>query len=350
MSLRLSRLTKDFATRGGAAHRAVDDLSLEIEHGTFCTLLGPSGCGKTTLLRLIAGFEQPTSGAIEHDGRSLASVPPYRRGFPMVFQSFALFPHMTVRRNIEYGLRIQNVRGVARRERTDRALALLDLEAQAERYPGQLSGGQQQRVALARCLVVEPKVILLDEPLSNLDAELRISMRREIRALQRRLGITAIYVTHDQEESLAISDRIVVMNEGRVEQDGTPADIYARPRTRFVARFMGIPNIFPVTLSGGRATLLGRDLSAAVPDGVTTAVIRPDAAILSAGGTAGDASLACSGVVEDTTFLGSRVQHVIRLDAGERLTVESPADTAAAKLAPGDAATCAIAYDRLHFI
>jgi iron(III) transport system ATP-binding protein len=345
MSLEVKGATRDFETPGGGVHRAVDGLSLEVEHGTFCTLLGPSGCGKTTLLRLIAGFEQLSAGDIVLDGRSLNGVPPYLRGFPMVFQSFALFPHMTVRANIEYGLRIQKVPAAERATRADRAIGLLGLESQAAKHPGQLSGGQQQRVALARCLVVEPRIILLDEPLSNLDAGLRVSMRREIRSLQRRLGITAIYVTHDQEEALAISDRVVVMNEGRIEQDGTPAEIYAQPATEFVARFMGIPNILPVEhAERGGVRLLGRAWSAVAPADATLAVIRADAITL---GTHGNGH---AGVIEDSTFLGSRVQHVIRLENGTLLTAESVADSAAARFRHGDSVSCGIQPERVHFI
>jgi ABC-type Fe3+/spermidine/putrescine transport system ATPase subunit len=345
MSLQVKDATRDFETTGGGVQRAVDRLSLEVEHGTFCTLLGPSGCGKTTLLRLIAGFEQLTEGDILFDGRSLNGVPPYRRGFPMVFQSFALFPHMTVRANIEYGLRIQKLGAVDRRARADRAIALLGLESQAAKHPGQLSGGQQQRVALARCLVVEPRIILLDEPLSNLDAELRVSMRREIRSLQRRLGITVIYVTHDQEEALAISDRVVVMNEGRIEQDGAPPDIYARPATEFVARFMGIPNILPMEHGErGAVRLLGRAWPAAPPPTATLAVIRADAITLATHGSGH------AGVIEDSTFLGSRVQQIIRLENGALLTAESAADSAAARFRRGDAVSCEIQPDRVHYI
>jgi iron(III) transport system ATP-binding protein len=345
MSLRLEALTREFVTAAGTVHRAVDNLSLDIEHGTFCTLLGPSGCGKTTLLRLIAGFEQPTSGRVVHDGVPLDSVPPYRRGFPMVFQSFALFPHMTVRANIEYGLRIQGAGSRDRRERAERAMALLGLQSQADKHPGQLSGGQQQRVALARCLVLEPRIILLDEPLSNLDAELRVSMRREIRALQRRLGITAIYVTHDQEEALAISDRVVVMNRGRIEQDGAPAEIYGRPGSEFVARFMGIPNIFPVEHVGpAEFRLLEHRYAAVIPPTARLAVVRPDAVSL----TPAAGAMPC--LIEDSTFLGSRVQHLVRLDGGEALTVESAADSAAARLVAGDRAWCTVPAERLHFL
>jgi iron(III) transport system ATP-binding protein len=323
--LDVRRLTKYFAGPGGRRHAAVQDLSLTIEDGSFCTLLGPSGCGKTTLLRMIAGFEEPSSGDVLHNGRSILAVPPYRRGFPMVFQSYALFPHLTVRDNVMYGLRMRQLSAGERTSRVEQALLLLGLADQRDKHPAQLSGGQQQRVALARCLVLEPEMILLDEPLSNLDAALRLEMRREIRSLQQRLGITALYVTHDQEEALAVSDRIIVMNEGRVEQDGSPGDVFHQPRTRFVARFMGAPNIVPVAAyHDGSGELLGRvyDLRHASrpPDlqQPAYAVIRSDAVLLRSDG-------AHRGRVSVSTFLGHRVQHVLELEDGSTLVVEEPA-------------------------
>jgi ABC-type Fe3+/spermidine/putrescine transport system ATPase subunit len=344
MSLRLSAVTKDY-TAGGVVHRAVADLSLEIETGTFCTLLGPSGCGKTTLLRLIAGFERPTRGEILHNGRSLNDVPPYRRGFPMVFQSYALFPHMTVMENVAYGLRLRGLAATEIESRAARALSLLDIQTQRGKYPAQLSGGQQQRVALARCLVLEPEIILFDEPLSNLDAELRISMRREIRTLQQRLGITAVYVTHDQEEALAVSDRIVILNHGRIEQAGAPHDVFARPLTEFVARFMGSPNIFEVSCdSAGRTHVLGVAYECRLTDPPPTkVVIRSDAIVPSADGRH-------RARVAESTFLGARVEYVLAMDEGVRLRAELPAFDAAAEYHAGDTMTFDLAADRLHFL
>jgi ABC-type Fe3+/spermidine/putrescine transport system ATPase subunit len=320
MSLELRGVTKQFVTAAGV-RTAVDDVTLGFERGRFYVLLGPSGCGKTTLLRLLAGFEQPTRGEVVHDGRPLNEVPPYARGFPMVFQSFALFPHMTVADNVAYGLRVRRLSRAETEARVADALAMLGLEEERTKHPGQLSGGQQQRVALARCLVTRPDVILLDEPLSNLDAELRVSMRREIRALQRALGITAIHVTHDQEEAMSVADHVVVMSSGRVEQVGTPREVYGEPRTEFVARFMGSPNIVPVELvEAGRVHVLGRSYELQPASiGATRAVIRPDALRITRGGTH-------RGVVEDVTFLGGRTECVVRLGDGTRLTVEAPAD------------------------
>ena len=236
-ALRLHAVRKHF---GGAP--AVDGVSLDVQPGEFVTLLGPSGCGKTTTLNLIAGFEQPDGGSIELAGRVVDRLPPFRRDIGLVFQDYALFPHMTVAENVGFGLRM---RGVAKAEvaaRVAEALALVRLPQGGPRRPLELSGGQRQRVALARALVIRPTVLLLDEPLSNLDLKLREDMRLEIVGLQRRLGITTVLVTHDQAEALAVSDRIAVMNGGRIEQVGRPADIYERPATRFVASFMGTTN------------------------------------------------------------------------------------------------------------
>jgi ABC-type Fe3+/spermidine/putrescine transport system ATPase subunit len=235
--LRLVEVTKHFGPTV-----AVDRVSLEIEEGSFFTLLGPSGCGKTTLLRVVAGFHLPDRGEVYLRERRITHVPPHLRGTAMVFQEYALFPHMTVEENVAYGLRMRRVPAAEARTRVARVLELVGLVGQERKYPHQLSGGQQQRVALARALVVEPEVLLLDEPLSNLDAKLRVRVREELRELQRRLGQTTVYVTHDQEEALALSDRIAVMNTGRVLQVGTPEEIYLRPKNRFVADFVGLAN------------------------------------------------------------------------------------------------------------
>ncbi|MCL4530998.1 MAG: ABC transporter ATP-binding protein [Chloroflexi bacterium] len=221
---------------------AVEDFNLKVDRGEFVSFLGPSGCGKTTTLRMIAGFEIPTEGSVTIDGADITNKAPNQRNVGMVFQSYALFPNMTVAQNIGFGLRIRKESESAIKERVDEMLALIHLEQKGHSYPSQLSGGQQQRVALARALAIRPQVLLLDEPLSALDAKIRVSLRAEIRAIQRKLGITAIYVTHDQEEALSISDRIVVMSQGHMEQVGTPFEIYNFPQTAFVASFVGTLN------------------------------------------------------------------------------------------------------------
>jgi len=229
---------------------AVAAISLAVNDGEFFTLLGPSGCGKTTLLRMVAGFADLDVGAIRFGERRIDRLPPHRRNTGMVFQNYAVFPNLTVAGNVAYGLRARGVAPAAIVERVARALALVRLDGFGERWPHQLSGGQLQRVAIARALVIEPEVLLLDEPLSNLDAKLRVEMRGEIRQLQQALGITALYVTHDQEEALAISDRIAVMRAGSLEQIGPPAEIYSRPATAFVAEFMGVTNLLTGTVLG----------------------------------------------------------------------------------------------------
>ena len=246
MYLALEDVVKVFPARGGSGEvAAVNGVSLIIEKGELVTLLGPSGCGKTTTLRLIAGFEFPTSGIIRLDGQVINEQPPHKREMSMVFQSYAIFPHLNVFENIAYGLNVQHRPKREIQERVTRVLELVELTGLENRAPNQLSGGQQQRVALARALVMEPKVLLMDEPLSNLDAKLREQMRTEIRRIQQKLGITSVYVTHDQIEAMTLSDRIVVMNEGVIEQIGTPIELYRHPRTRFVAGFIGRANFVP---------------------------------------------------------------------------------------------------------
>ncbi len=227
--------------------------SFSIGEGELFTLLGPSGCGKTTLLRLIAGFYAPDEGEIRFDGKRVNEVPPHKRGIGMVFQNYALWPHMTVRENVAYGLRLREISSSEIEGRTSQILEKVRLEKYGARYPGQLSGGQQQRVALARALVLNPKILLLDEPLSNLDAKVRIQVRAEIRKLQKELGITTVYVTHDQEEALTLSDHIVVFNQGRIFQMGTPRELYERPKNRFVADFIGINNLVEGTVRESNA-------------------------------------------------------------------------------------------------
>ena len=239
----MTAITIESVARAFGTVRAVDDVSIAVRDGEFFTLLGPSGCGKTTLLRMVAGFCELDSGRILFGEQRIDTVPPHRRNTGMVFQNYAVFPNLTVGGNVAYGLRARKVRGEESRERIERALKLVQLDGYAERWPHQLSGGQLQRVAIARAIVIEPHVLLLDEPLSNLDAKLRVEMRGEIRRLQKLLGITVLYVTHDQEEALAISDRIAVMRAGRVEQIATPRAIYERPETPFVASFVGTTNL-----------------------------------------------------------------------------------------------------------
>ena len=250
---------------------AVDRLSLDVSKGELVCLLGPSGCGKTTTLRMVAGFVEPTAGAISILGKDVTALPPYKRDTGMVFQSYALFPHLSVAENIEFGLRNLKVAAADRRARVREMLQMVELEHLGERLPRQLSGGQQQRVALARALAIRPAVLLLDEPFSNLDAQLRVRMREELRGLIGKLDTTTLFVTHDQEEALVLADRIVVMNEGRVEQIGPPREIYDRPQTRFVAQFIGLCNFIPATV----AEASGETLMADVAGGTRLRAARP---------------------------------------------------------------------------
>ncbi|MFT0890828.1 ABC transporter ATP-binding protein [Pseudochelatococcus sp. G4_1912] len=245
----LQNLTKNY---NGAI--AVSDINLEVEKGEFIALLGPSGCGKTTTLRMVAGFVEPTDGRIIVGGNDVTRLAPEKRNMGMVFQSYALFPHMTVRKNVEFGLSCHNIPAQQRPERIEEVLRLVGLAEYGDRFPKQLSGGQQQRVALARIMAIKPSLLLFDEPLSNLDAFLRVQMRSEIRQLQRRIGVTALFVTHDQEEAMTMADRIVVMSKGRIEQVGTPSDIYDHPKTRFVANFIGSANFFDGRVEGSNGS------------------------------------------------------------------------------------------------
>ena len=247
-ALTVRNLTKRFGA-GDSISTAVDHVSFDVHGGEFFTMVGASGCGKTTTLRMIAGLEQPSSGEIRLDGRDFMSIPPQQRNIGMVFQSYALFPHLTIFENVAYGLRLRSTKRSEIERRVKETLALLQLEPYAQRHPAGLSGGQQQRVSIARALVYEPAMLLLDEPLANLDAKLRVQMREELRSLQRRLGITTLYVTHDQEEATAVSDRIAVFNHGRLIQLGTPEVIYSQPQTLFVADFIGRANFLPVKLA-----------------------------------------------------------------------------------------------------
>jgi spermidine/putrescine transport system ATP-binding protein len=303
---------------------AVDGIDIEIKPGEFFTLLGPSGCGKTTTLRMLAGFEQPTDGQILIDGVDVAQTPAHKRPVNTVFQSYALFPHLDVEKNVAYGLRWR--RDINKRERDVRvakALDLVQLRALAKRRPHQMSGGQQQRVALARALVLEPSVLLLDEPLGALDAKLRHSLRAELTALQSEVGITFVFVTHDQEEALEMSDRLVVMDGGRIMQLGSPEEVYQEPLTEFVADFLGVANLLDIEcLSDSgfiRPVRFGEfTLDAQAPaghgSGSARAVIRPECVELSEPGLTGDNRL--PGMIDRTVFLGSTSQVMVRLPQG----------------------------------
>jgi ABC-type Fe3+/spermidine/putrescine transport system ATPase subunit len=292
--LELRALSKDFPT-----HRAVDGVSFSVARGEFFSLVGPSGCGKTTTLRLIAGFEEPSSGQLLLEGKSVEGLPAYRRDVSTVFQNYALFPHLSVAQNVAFGLerRAQTAKA-AIAERVAEALDLVHLKGKESRLPHQISGGERQRVALARSLVLEPKVLLLDEPLSALDAKLRKEMRQELKNLQRRIGIAFLFVTHDQEEALSLSDRVAIMNRGLLEQLGTPQEVYRSPKTRFVAEFLGDVN----WLEG--------------------AGVRPEAVRVSR--TAPEDSRSTAAVVESQTFLGNCIHLNVRLDNGSQCVAEMP--------------------------
>ena len=281
---------------------AVNDVELTVRAGEFFTLLGPSGSGKTSLLRLIAGFERPDAGRIELGGRDVTRTPPYARNVNTVFQDYALFPHMTVTENIEYGLRVRRVDKAARRERAGRALEMVRLAGLGERKPAQLSGGQRQRVALARAIVNEPEVLLLDEPLGALDLKLRQEMQLELLRVQREVGITFIYVTHDQEEALTMSDRIAVLHQGQIEQVGEPIEVYERPRTPFVAGFIGVSN------------LIERDGS--------LITVRPEKIVLLDDGEPEPAGGHIeAGVIREVSYAGVLTRYVVDLDSGGELVV-----------------------------
>jgi iron(III) transport system ATP-binding protein len=327
--LRLESITKTFQQREGQGDvKAVNDVSLTINEGEFLTLLGPSGCGKTTTLRLIAGFEMPTGGKILLDGQDISHHAPNKRDMAMVFQSYALFPHMTVFNNIAYGLQVRRLSRAKIQEQVNRVVELVGLSGLAERRPNELSGGQQQRVALARSLVMEPRVLLFDEPLSNLDAKLRVQMRSEIRGLQQRLNITSVYVTHDQIEAMALSDRIVVMNEGVIEQIGSPEEIYCHPTTRFVADFIGQANFIDTQVEAiagecVTATILGQTVDIDIVNYTPqvgdkrVAVLRPEALSLRR-----DAALQ-QVEVEQAMYLGSEIEYVARLGEQQLIIVDT---------------------------
>jgi putative spermidine/putrescine transport system ATP-binding protein len=323
--------------------RAVDAVDMHIREGEFFSLLGPSGCGKTTTLRMIAGFETPTDGAIEVGGADVTHVPAHKRDMGMVFQNYALFPHRSVGENVAFGLRMRGMdRTTITRKVTD-ALAQVELVGYEDRRPGQLSGGQQQRVALARAIVIEPRVLLCDEPLGALDKKLRQAMQFELKQLQRKLGLTMVFVTHDQEEALAMSDRIAVMNAGRVEQIGTPSDIYDRPGTRFVADFIGDTNLFRGELirDGARSVLrvdqaLSIELAAPTEDtGPRSIALRPEKISLST--PPAPIGHGLDGIVESANFQGGSVLYRIETAGGRRLLAQQPNNGAHALFQAGAA-------------
>lgn len=310
----------------GPATRVLAGVDLEISSGEFFTLLGPSGCGKTTLLRCIAGFIQQDEGSIHVGDERLDDKPAYRRDIGMVFQDYAVFPHLSVADNIAFGLKARKLPAAEMATRIAEALQTVHLEGYEKRLPAELSGGQQQRVGLARAMAIRPKLLLMDEPLSNLDAKLRVELREDIRDIQRRLGITTIYVTHDQEEALAVSDRICVMSAGNIEQVGEPHAIYRAPRTRFAAGFVGTMNFLKAEVAAsGRIAIAGADatLRGVAPAGPITLAIRPEhVAVERVAGAAGRAGFQLPGTVLKTTFLG-REAH---------LTIDTPAGPLAAEV------------------
>ncbi|OJX43952.1 MAG: ABC transporter ATP-binding protein [Chloroflexi bacterium 44-23] len=325
MYLSLVNLSKTFQARGGIKEvKAVIDVNLEIEKGELVTLLGPSGCGKTTTLRMIAGFEFPSEGQIILDGMEINSLPPHKRDMSMVFQSYAIFPHLNVFENIAYGLNVQHLSKKEITTRADKVLELVHLEGYGQRAPTQLSGGQQQRVALARALIMEPKVLLMDEPLSNLDAKLREEMRTEIRRIQKEMNITSVYVTHDQIEAMTLSDRIVVMNLGKIEQVGSPLEMYRFPNSRFVADFIGRANFVAATVleqSGNDLTItaLGKTLTLknvrrqfARQESVTL-IVRPEMVRIKKDGEL------FSGTVRRAAYLGDVIEYDVEI-GGELIT------------------------------
>ncbi|MDR6614127.1 ABC transporter ATP-binding protein [Leifsonia sp. 1010] len=310
-TVELRDLVRDFG--GGVGLSGFD---LEAAPGELIALLGPSGCGKTTALRSLAGLERVDSGSILIDGRDVTDEPTSRRDLGMVFQSYSLFPHLTAGQNVEFGLRMRKVAPADRRRRAAEALELVGLDHHAGRYAHQLSGGQQQRVALARALVTEPRVLLLDEPLSALDAKVRVQLRDEIRRIQTELGITTFFVTHDQEEALAVADRVAVMRAGRIEQIGSPEELYHRPATAFVAEFVGLTNRVDGVVAGGRLTVLGHEvpLASDAVDGPVTAYLRPEDVVLAGGGI--------PAVVLTTSFLGALRRTRVRLEDGTELSLQ----------------------------
>jgi len=316
VGLTVDNVSKRYLHRVKGEIYAARDVRLDVRPGEFLTMLGPSGCGKTTTLRMIAGFETPDAGRIRFDGQDVTNLPANARNIGFVFQNYALFPHLSVFENVAYGLRVRALPGDAIASKVAQVLALVGLAGYEQQFPGQLSGGEQQRVALARAIVIEPRVLLFDEPLSNLDAKLRVQMRQEIRALQRRLGITTVYVTHDQEEAMAVSDRIAVMNGGSVVQQGSAEDLYYRPATEFVAGFIGRVNLIAGMVARSADGAMGvAALGAVIPASMASGlepgnpvhlVLRPEAIAIAHDGEAGT----LHAKVVSRTFLGEKVEYV----------------------------------------
>lgn len=354
MFLVLENVVKRFPPRGGASEvTAVNGVSLSIQKGELVTLLGPSGCGKTTTLRLIGGFEVLTSGRILLDGVGIDNLPPHKRGMSMVFQSYAIFPHLNVFENIAYGLHVQKIPEPEVKRRVGKVLELVNLVGYENRAPNQLSGGQQQRVALARALVMEPKVLLLDEPLSNLDAKLREQMRSEIRRIQQELHITSVYVTHDQIEAMTLSDHIVVMNQGVIEQIGTPEEIYRHPSSSFVANFIGRANFIPArakSVYGQEAVVEcnGKEFRVSAKAGVRAGmegvlVLRPEMIWISEG------EGVFRGVVKRSVYLGNAIEYEVAVDGASLIVMET--NPRRMKLyPPGTSVSLDALMDMAHFL
>lgn len=332
----MSQLVIENVSKEFGALKVLQSCNLAVEKGQVVTLLGPSGCGKTTLLRSIAGFLQPDDGRILVNGTDISHLPPNRRDVGYVFQNYALFPHLTIRDNIAYGLTIRRRPREEIRRRVDEALSLIALSAFADRFPKQLSGGQQQRVAIARSLVLEPEVLLLDEPFNALDAQLRLSMQIELRKLIDRVGITSIFVTHDQQEAMTLSDRIAIMRGGRIEQLGAPLDIYDRPRTDFVADFIGRANLLPTEVAGGR-TRSPQPIATELPDGPATLVARPENIEIVTGDAVG-----WSGMIGFSTALGPVIEYEIDCGLREPIRAAIPRQAGRAPLEPGTRVTARV--------
>jgi putative spermidine/putrescine transport system ATP-binding protein len=337
---RISKLRLEQVSRAFGGALALDGLSLTITGGEFVALLGPSGCGKSTALNCLAGLLPLTGGEIVLDDRRIDGVPPEQRGFGMVFQNYALFPHMTVRANIGFGLRMARTGKAESRRRVDEALKLVRLSEHADKYPAQLSGGQQQRVAIARAIVLEPPLVLMDEPLSNLDAKLRLEMRTEIKRIHQTLGLTTVYVTHDQEEALSLADRLVLLRDGMVQQVGAPEDVYSEPANRFVAGFMGYRNELelPVTSVHEKTVVLGELTGTRREDIGETAV----AAIRPEDFTVGDGPNAMDVTVEVVEYQGREQAVEARTDSGVALHLRT-----GTRLAPGDRITVSVPPERV---
>lgn len=337
----------DNATKIYGNFKACDQICLDIKEGEFFTLLGPSGCGKTTLLRMIAGFNHIDEGQIFFNDKKINDIPAAKRNIGMVFQNYAIFPHLTVEENVQYGLKARKVKGEELKQRALDAMKMMQIDGLKDRMPSQLSGGQQQRVALARAIVITPDILLMDEPLCNLDAKLRVAMRTEIRKIQKKLNITTIYVTHDQEEALAISDRIAVIHDGKVEQVGNPKNIYVHPENEFVANFIGTSNFIDgeadngkVRISGGKEITLNVD---PVFSGKVKLAVRPEYAAIEDAGK-GD----IEGTIAFSTFLGDFMNYEITLENGQTIEINEYTDNILHQRNAGDKISLRLMYDRIN--